>query len=178
LATKARSAEPKIVGAERAIGIHDATVVAGDTTIVANAVAGMAPDIMAEGAHARLELLENDGLGLDLTDLLGDNPLGHFLNNEEALLNDLDALTVADKLRVLLDDDLAPHIASEVVGAVEVVETIERRDAHPVVEGDGRARRDGVSSSSQSPDLGQRFGHDTDDHSRGSEDGEQFSEHF
>lgn len=178
LAAKVRTVEPKIVRAEGAVGVHDVAVVARDTTVIPDAVARLAPDVMAERAKAGVELLENDGLGLDLADLLGDNPLGHLLNDEKALLNDLNALAAADKLLVLLDDDLLLDGATEVIRAVEVIEAIERRDAHPVVEGDGRAMGAGVCTSSQSPDLGQRLSHDTDDHSRGSEDKGKFGEHF
>jgi len=179
LAAKVGSVESKIVGAERTVGVHDAAEVAGDTTVVANAVAGLASDIMAEVAHAGLELFKDDGLGLDLADLLRDNPLSHLLKDEETLLNDYNTLAVAYKLLVLLNDDLLPLGTTEVVGAVEVIEAIEGRDALPVVERDGGAWRDRrVSSGNQSPDLGQRLGHDTDNHGRSGEDGEKFGEHF
>jgi len=82
--------EPKIVVANRTVGAHNITEVARNTAVVASTVTRAARDIMAEGAHARVELLKDDGLSFDLADLLGDDPLGHLLKDEEALLNDLD----------------------------------------------------------------------------------------
>lgn len=63
-------------------------------------------------------------------------PLSEFLDDEEALLNDLDRLAVAYKLLVLLDDSLTVDRSDEVVRAVEVIESIEGGYPVPVVEGD------------------------------------------
>ena len=63
-------------------------------------------------------------------------PLGEFLDDEEALLDNLDRLAMAHKLLVLLDDSLAVDRSNEVVRAVEVIESIEGGYPMPVVEGD------------------------------------------
>ena len=42
-----------------------------------------------------MELLENNDLGLNLTDLLCDNPLCHLLEYSQSLLDDHDRLRVA-----------------------------------------------------------------------------------
>lgn len=115
------------------------------------------PEVTAEEAEAGMELLEDNGLGLYLADLLSDNPidqrtvsvmmlrgwkswflpLGHLLENKEALLDDLNRLGMADDL-VLLDYGLGEvDRAIEVVRAVEIIETIEGGMATPVVEGVG-----------------------------------------
>lgn len=50
-------------------------------------------------------------------------------------MDDLDGFAVAYELLLVLDDDLAGrHVTREVVRAVEVVETREGGDTHPVVE--------------------------------------------
>ena len=63
-------------------------------------------------------------------------PLGEFLDDEEALLDDLDRLAVAHKLLVLLDDSLAVDRSDEVVRAVEAVEVGHRLVTVVVVERD------------------------------------------
>jgi len=48
--------------------------------------------------------VEDDFLGLDVADLLGDDPLDHLVDDGHTLLDDLNLLGVAD-LHLLLDDD-------------------------------------------------------------------------
>ncbi len=96
-----------------------------DVGVVADLVARLAAEITAEVSQAGVELLEDDGLRLNLADLLGDDPgsrmshefpwceigagdylpLGHLLEDDETLLDDLDLLGVAHNL-LLLDDNL------------------------------------------------------------------------
>jgi len=51
--------------------------VACNATVVAGVVAGArgVAEVVAEESEARVELLEDDGLGLDFADLLGDDPV-------------------------------------------------------------------------------------------------------
>jgi len=82
-----------------------------------------------------VELLKDDGLGLDLADLLSNDPLGHFLDDCETLLDYLDGLAVAHEFGFMFNDGGVRDFADKVVGAVEVVETVERRNSTVVVEG-------------------------------------------
>lgn len=109
----------------------------GNVGVISDVAAREAPEVAAESVQARVELLEDDGLGLDFTDLLGDDALGHLLEDEETLLNDLDALGVADDFLLLhdLDGAFAEVAVVVVVGAVEVVETTEGADSTVVIEG-------------------------------------------
>lgn len=105
--------------------------------VVSNVVARGAAKVMTEKPKAGVELLKHDGLSLHFTDLLSDDPLGHLLQDEEALLDDLDGLGVANEFLGLLGNEcLGGYSADEVVGSVEVIEVSERRVATPVVEGD------------------------------------------
>lgn len=70
-----RAAEAEVVVADRTIRVADVAEVAGDVAVIADLVAGVAAQIIAEGSEAGVELLKHDGLSLDLTDLLGDDPI-------------------------------------------------------------------------------------------------------
>jgi len=174
----ALAVESEVVTAEGAVRVDDVAVVARDAAVIASTAARLVPDITAERAHARDELLEDDGLSLDLADLLSDDPLGHLLKDKETLLDDLDCLTVADHLRILLYDSLLLDFTSVVIGTVEVVEAREGRDSMPVIKGVG------VASSNISNWLGAglnpryRPSNDTSDHSRNGDDLEKLGEHF
>jgi len=62
--------EAEAVGAQRAVAVLDRAVVRGDVGVVSNTATGVAPEVPAEAVHARVELLKDDGLGLDFADLL------------------------------------------------------------------------------------------------------------
>jgi hypothetical protein len=126
--------EAKVVGAERAVTAHDLTEVLDDVAIIANLVVGMAAQVTAEAVEARVPLLEDNGLSFDLADLLSDDPLGHLLQDNQALLDDFNALSMADKFMLLLDNDLAEVRAIEVINTIEVVEVVQGSMATPVVE--------------------------------------------
>jgi len=96
LAANGGAGEPKVVRGERTIGRFEITVVAGDAAIVANTAARVVQQVAAEGPHAGVELLEDDGLGLDFANLLSDDPLGHLLDDEKTLLDNFDGLAVAN----------------------------------------------------------------------------------
>jgi len=128
------AAEPEVVRAERTIRVADAAEVAGDVAVIADLVSGVAAQIIAERSEAGVELLKHNGLSLDLADLFGDDPPGHLLEDNEALLNDFDALAVADQRAFVLDDDLAAFRAVEVAGSIEVVKVVHGRETSPVVE--------------------------------------------
>jgi len=125
-----------------------------------------------------VELLEDDGLSLDFADLFGDDPLGHFLENEEALLDDLNGLAAADHFLLLLYDDLCLDFTAEVIGAIEVVEVREGRDSTPVIEGVRISSSNGSNFLSARLKPWQGLRRDTSDDSRNSEDFEKLGKHF
>jgi len=88
--------ETPVVGAQRTVAVVEVAEVRGEARIEANITTRVAPEVAAESVQAGVELLEDDGLGLDLANLLGDDLLGHLLEDEETLLDDGDALGVAD----------------------------------------------------------------------------------
>lgn len=149
------STEAEVLAVEGAVGVVDASVVASDAAVVADLVAGLARQITAEASEARVELLEDDCLGLDLADLLSDDPLGHLLEDNEALLDDLNLFGVADNVLLLLDH-LGGVGVDEVAGAVEVVKVAHGRETTPVVERGARAGGD-------IPAKTNRLGHGTAD---------------
>jgi len=66
--------------------------VVGDPTVKPNLVVGMTREIVTEETEVGRELLEDDGLSLDLANLLSNDPLGHLLEDKETLLNDFNGL--------------------------------------------------------------------------------------
>jgi len=66
----------------------------------------------------------------------GNLPLGHLLNNKETLLDDLDALGMADDFLLLENSDRTlaevPVVIIEIIWAVEVVKTAEGADSTTV----------------------------------------------
>jgi len=94
--TAVKTRKSKVISRKRPIGLDDTTEVASDGTVEADLVAGDAVQVVMEESKAGVELLENDGLGLDFADLLEDYPLSHLLDDEQALLDDFDRLGVAD----------------------------------------------------------------------------------
>jgi len=168
LAAEVASAEAEVAGGKRRVGRDDVTEVAGDSAVEADLVARGATQVTAEGAEAGVELLKHHSLSLDLADLLGDDPLGHLLDDKETLLDDFDGLAVADDFLLVLNNGLGGEVADEVIGAVEVVETRERGHASPVIER--------VSTSSET--LGEGLSSNTGDESRGNSDLDKLGEHF
>jgi len=73
VAADVMATEAHVRVAERAIRRDDVSVVAGNAAVVADASAGLVPQVTAEVAHARVELLKDDGLCLDFANLLCDN---------------------------------------------------------------------------------------------------------
>ena len=67
--------------------------------------------------------------------MLMNPPLGHLLNNKETLLDDLNRFGVADKFLILLDDSLFRDGSNKVVDTEKVVETRERGESSPIIEG-------------------------------------------
>jgi len=129
------ASETEVVEVERVVGIEDLVEVSRDPTVEANLVTSMAAQVTAETVKTRVPLFENNGLGLNVTDSLGDDPLGHLLQHDQALLNYLDALCTANKLVFWLDEHLIMTRSIEVINTIEVVEIVERRDTPPVIEG-------------------------------------------
>jgi len=138
--------------------------VASNATVEADVVTRDTVEVIAEETEAGMELLEDDGLGLNLADLLEDDPLGHLLEDNETLLDDLDGLGVADDLGLLLYDLGEVDGAVEVVRTIEVIEVIEGREATPVVEGDV------VGAGEDLPADGDGFSESASDEGRGDKD--------
>jgi len=99
--TAVATTEPEVVTRKRAVGPADAAKVASNRAVEAALVARAAAQVMTEVTEAGVELLEDDSLGLNLADLFEDDPLGHLLEDEETLLDDLDGLGVADDALLL-----------------------------------------------------------------------------
>jgi hypothetical protein len=117
------AAEAKVSGRERAIRIANVAKVAGDTLVEADIMPRGAAQVMAEVTKTGMELLEDDGLGLNFTNLLRNDTLGHLLEHNQALLDNFNSFSMANHL-LLLDDLLDDVRAVEVIGTVEVVEVI------------------------------------------------------
>jgi len=127
--------EPKVVERERAVVLVDELVeVRGDTRVEANTVSRIAAEIISKVAERSVELVEDDCLGLNFTDRLGDNALGHLLEDDEALLDDLDLLGVAYDVVLRLNHLFEVNGSIKVVPAVEVVKVTKRGVTTPVVE--------------------------------------------
>jgi len=127
--------ETEVVGGEGSVRVVEVSVVANNVGVVADLVATVATSqVVAESSKAGMELFKDDSLSLNLADLLGDDSLGHFLEDNQALLDDLDLLSVAHELVVLLNDDLVVVRTGEVVASMKVIEVIEGGHASPVVE--------------------------------------------
>jgi hypothetical protein len=75
VASHIAAAEAQVRGAQRTGRGDDASEVASDAAVVANTAAGLAHQVVAERADRGVELLEDDGLCLDLADLLADDPV-------------------------------------------------------------------------------------------------------
>jgi len=170
LLAEVASSEAKVVAGQRATGRDDGAEVASNATVKAGCMARSVAKITAEGAEARVKLLKDDGLGLHLADLLRDDPFSHLLEDEKALLDDLDRLAVADDFRLVLDDSLAGEVANEVIGNVEIVEAREGRVTLPVVER--------VSADSEVLVYGKGLSSNTGSDSSDGGDLEKLGEHF
>jgi len=144
--------------------------VAGDTAVEADVVARGAAQITAEETEAGVELLEDDGLGLNLTDLLGDDPLGHLLENEETLLDDHNRLAVADNFLLIFDNSLAGERTNKIVRAIEIVETVEGGNSSVVIER--------VSTSNELSVRGHRLSGNTCNEGSGNDNFNELGEHF
>lgn len=93
-------------------------------------------NVASESVQTRIPLLENDGLALDFTYGLYDDLLGHLLQDEETLLDDVNGMDLADEFMLGLDKDLLKLVAVPVIDAVEVVKAFEGVVASPVVKDD------------------------------------------
>jgi len=130
--------EAKVVRGKRSVVTDEATVVASDGGVISRCVSRGTAQVGREVTRRGDELVEDNRLGLNFTNLFSDNLLGHLLEDEETLLDNLDALGVADEFFMLLDNSLlgdSGDRAREVVRAVEVIESVERGNAVPVAEG-------------------------------------------
>lgn len=61
------------MSAEATVALEELVVERGDVRVVADTTAGVAAQIATEAVQAGVELLEDNGLALDLADLLSDD---------------------------------------------------------------------------------------------------------
>ncbi len=102
--TKFATRKPKVINRERSILMDNVAEMARNASVKANLMSGDTMQVITEETETSVELLKDYGLSLDFTDLLGDDSLGHFLEDEEALLNDFNGFGVADDARRRIDD--------------------------------------------------------------------------
>jgi hypothetical protein len=124
MASDIMTAEAKVVSRKAPVKVIEILEVPDNVRVVTNLEARESVKISLEMTEAGVELLKDDGLGLDFADLLGDDAFGHLLEDGETLLDDDDALGVADEL-LFGDDGLGEVGMGEVVNAVEVIEARE-----------------------------------------------------
>jgi len=167
--------ETEVVDGQRVALIDNVAEVAGDSTVEADGAARNVAQVRAEAAEAGVELLKDDGLGLNCADLLRDNALGHFLENQEALLNDLNGLAVAHELAGGSNLSRGREGSNEVVDSEEVVESREIGVATPVIEGDTAVASREISATVKGNGLRRRT---TDEGSGDGDSLENLGEHF
>jgi len=135
------ASEAQVVAGQGTSGVDEVGVEAGDIAVIADVAARDAAEVAGEAGEVGNNLVGDDGLGLDLADLFGDDSLGHLNQDSEALLDELDLNVLADQ-GVLRGDDLLADGAVEVVLTVEVIEARQGGDSVVVIEageaGDGR----------------------------------------
>lgn len=73
VATKVMTGETEIMVGEGTVRRYEITVVVGNATVIANRAPRFARQVAAEWADACVELLEDNGLGFDFTNLLRDD---------------------------------------------------------------------------------------------------------
>lgn len=111
-----------------ALGVMDRANLRSDGLIKGDIAGRDMAQVVEEGRAAGEELLVQDSLGLNMADLLGDYPLVVLSDDCEILLDDLDALSMADN-SLFLDNRLGN--AREVINAIEVIKA---RNAEGTVE--------------------------------------------
>lgn len=172
--TKVSSTESEVVSREGAVRETDIAEVASNGTVEPDLVARGTVKVVPEQSKASMELFEDDGLGLDLANLFGDDPLGHLLEDEETLLDDLDLHGVADESLGGIYDLGEMDRAVEVIDTIEVVKVVKGRETTPVVERDRGAVTAREDISADRDWLGNCAGNE----SRGNkEGGSEFGEH-
>jgi len=125
--------EAEVVVAEVAV-VEDLAPAVDDLVVITDFASRVATEVAAEATETAVELLESNDLGLDFTDGLSDDFLGHLADDDETLLDNVDGNVAADKL-VPLHDDLLNMAAREIVPSVKVIEAVEGSVTTPVVEG-------------------------------------------
>lgn len=113
---------------------------AGDPRVETDIAATAVADVGAKVGEAAAELVEDDDLRLNIADLAQEDLFGDLLQDEELLLDLVDADSGADEL-VLVQEHEFVIAAAKVVGAKEVVEAVQRANTLPVVEGEGVSSR-------------------------------------
>jgi len=142
--------EAEVVVAEVAV-VEDLAPAVDDLVVITDFASRVATEVAAEATETAVELLESNDLGLDFTDGLSDDFLGHLADDDETLLDNVDGNVAADKL-VPLHDDLLNMAAREIVPSVKVIEAVEGSVTTPVVEGGplSEANIDGITTASGS----------------------------
>jgi len=134
LAAKIVASKSKVVGSEGAIVAKDLTEVACNSVVEADRVVGVAAKIAAKAVQARVPLLKDYSLCLDLANLLSNDTFCHLLQDEQALLNDCNLLDMTNDLVLLFYNNLVEMGAIEVLYTMETIEVRQRREATPVIE--------------------------------------------
>ena len=75
MSTKIVASEAKVVGSQGPVFSNDVAEVVGDTRVETDMEARSATEVVAEQSKAGVELFEDDGLGLDFTNLFRDDSI-------------------------------------------------------------------------------------------------------
>jgi len=127
-----------------------------DVGIITDLATRLTANITTEAVDSGVELLQDNCLRLNFTNLFDNGPLDKFAYDSQSLLDDLDVDLLTDDL-FLLDKDLLIRAAVEVRGTKEAVEVGQGAQAIEVVEagvpsgvGDGRNVTLGVNGGANS----------------------------
>lgn len=128
--------EAEVVEDKVAIAIMEVADHVGNVLVKTDGATRLVEQVAGEVVKAGEELSVDDGLDFNLADGLSDDALGEFTEDSQLLLDDVNALVLADDLLLLDFNDLVVE-AAEVVDTIEVIEVGKRVKPAPVVEGDG-----------------------------------------
>jgi len=143
------TAEAKVVAGDATIALKEFSETSSNGVVKANTATRDTSQVALEVAQAAVELLPGNNLGLDVANILDDDPLSQFAENNKTLLNNLNSAGTADEF-TFFHDDLLETTAIKVVDAVEVIKVVEGVEVPPAVEGDMRRPRSHVTATSDS----------------------------
>jgi hypothetical protein len=131
------ASELPVLNVEGSVNLDDLGEVLDNLLVIPDlmVLARVATNVPSKPMQASIELFKHNRLHLNLADGLGDNLLGHLLQDEETLLDDVNLLGPADEFVLLLDEHLLELVTVPVVDAVEIIKALEGLVAVPLVEG-------------------------------------------